>query len=77
MIFLLRMYSNYSNSEGIPIRGSLPPSTLIFTTIFFRVCIDGRSVPARLGLTIRGLPTINERAIRNIDDHSEDFTYNL
>ena len=32
---------------------------------------------ARLGLTIRGLPTIKEQAIGNIDDHSEDFTYNL
>ena len=57
----------YSNSEGIPNRGSLLLSTLIFMTIML----------ARLGLTIRGLPTIKEQAIGNIDDHSEDFTYNL
>ena len=37
------------------------------------LCIDGRSESARLGLTIRGLPTIKEQAIRNID-LSQDFT---
>ena len=60
-------YCTCTRSEGIPNRGSLPPSTLIFTTICFRVCIDDRSVSARLGLTIRGLPTIKEQAITNID----------
>ena len=53
MTFLVRMSSK---SEGIPKRGSSLSSlkSWIFTTMCFRVCIEGRSMSARLGLTSRG-----------------------
>ena len=45
-----------SNAEGILSRGSSLPSTWIFMTMCFRVCIDGRSMSKKLG-TIHGFKT--------------------
>ena len=55
MIFLERMSLN---SERMSNRGSsLSSLTQIFTEMCFKVCIDGRSISLRLGLTFCGSRT--------------------
>ena len=71
MIFLVRISSS---AEGIPNRGSTSTTlTSTFTTMCFRVCIDGRSISARPSLAFGEFQTIMEREIRNLDDHGVDI----